>query len=241
MRHLKQGSCLLAVAALGVLVFTSAAHALTPQFLIGGKPVGALTAALGGFQVGGTGGLLVPALNLRINCTKFSVQEGKINSATDANGKLLFEECTALELGGAENEIGGCEIISSATDFRHHITSTGLILPIEFADGGFGVLVEKILSLVLFRSGLGCPLPLDNVAKGELCVRIDENDTVEPTLLMSKAIQEECPQRTTLEGGSGVGVKDKMLYGAQETFVDRTAKVFLTGTHAGMTFGVSLQ
>jgi len=238
MRYGKHGLCLLVTAAIGMTAFAATAQAVTPQFLIGGKSVGALIANLGGVQIGGTGGLLVPALNLRINCTKFSVQEGVINSGTHANGKLLFEECAAFTIA-PEEEIAECQIISSETDSRPHITSTGLILPAELENGSPGLLVEKIVSKVLF-TGEECFLPESNVAKGELCVKIDDNDTVEPTILMNQTIQGECSERSALEGGSGKGFKDKMLYGSQETFVDRTASLFLTGVHKGMTLGVSL-
>ena len=59
-----------------------------------------------------------------------------------------------------------------------HVTVKAKLLPIEFADGTYGALAENITSALNFLSGTGCPLPLKNVIKGEICIRIKSgNDT----------------------------------------------------------------
>jgi hypothetical protein len=243
MTHRKNGLGLLgllAVVALGVMAFASSAQALTPKYLVGKKAVvGTLNATVEGKQVG-RGTLLVSALNTEFNCEKFSVASGLLVTGTDATGQLLYEECTVLELLPPLEELP-CHIYVSAVDKRLHITATGLILPAELTNGEPAVLVEKINAKILME-GAECPLPLENIVKGELCLKIDNNDTVEPTVLSSVAIQAECKERPTLEAlTEGAGVKDKLLYGAQTGFVDGTAKVFLGGVHKGLTVGVSLQ
>ena len=249
MRKRKQGLSLLGilvVVALGVMAFASSAQALVPKFFVGGTLAATgLNAPVEGKQIG-TGTLLVKALNLEINCTGFKVTSGLLTSATHAEGSLLYEGCTALEMPaptGSLAEISTCELIVTEADKRHHVTAKGLILPAELTNGSPAVLVEKIEALVLFLKGVGCALPLENKVKGELCLKIVNNETVKPTVEASEAIQAECKERPTLESLSeGAGVKDLLLYGAQTSFVDGKAEVFLGGgaTHLGKTIGVLL-
>lgn len=244
MNHRKHGLGLLglmAVVALGVMAFASTAQAVETEFLVNGKL--ALAATLGGAQVG-TGTLLLPALKTEVNCTGFTVQEGKINTGLDANGKLLYEGCTALVLElPTKTELPGCQIIvnEASGDLKTHISATALILPVEFADGTYGILAEDIKALILFLKGKGCVLPLDNTVSGDLCFRIDGNNTAKPLILTNEKIQTECPERVALKGAQGAGVKDSLLYGAQTAFVDGTAHVFLLGEHNGQNLGVLLQ
>jgi hypothetical protein len=240
-RHRLRLFGLVAMVSLGVMAFTSSAQALTPKFLVGKKAVVAgLNATVEGKQIG-RDVLSVSALNTEFNCEKFSVASGLLVTGTDATGQLLYEECTVLELLPPLQELP-CHIYVSAVDKRLHITATGLILPAELTNGEPAVLVEKINAKILME-GAECPLPLENIVKGELCLKIDNNDTVEPTVLGNATIQGECKERPALESlGEGAGFKDKILYGAQTAVTTITAKVFLGGaSHKGLSLGVSLQ
>jgi len=236
---------LLATAALGVLAFAASAQALTPQFVYkntSGTEVAVLLATIAANQLG-TGTLSIPGLNVEINCTGFTVQAGsEINTATDAKGKLLYEGCTALEELAPLGELTGCELVSNHEgDNKHHITAEALILPTELNDGSYAILAEKIEAAVLTKPGLGCILPKTTKIVGELCIKIANNETTEVELISSRTIQGLCKERTTLEGTEGSGVKDKLLFGAQEAFVTASADVKLTGAHNGYSLGVLLK
>jgi hypothetical protein len=236
-----------AAAALLVAAFATVAQAtLIPQFLINKKALSFLQPSFSPIQLG-RGTLLIPSLDTEINCEKFTVYEGKINSGTDADTKLLYEECTTLEMPepiGKSKELSECEIIVSeaSKDFRHHITASALLLPTELTSGEPAILAEKINALILFLKGKECILPLEKTVKGELCLAIDNNDTVEPTVLANQVIQEkECKERPALEAtGEGAGFKDKLTYVGAPAFPDATARAFLTGEHKGLTLGTSL-
>ncbi len=270
MKYGKRSLCLLAATVLGLLASAPTAEAHEPQFLINGKPVGTLTATVTLVQVG-SGYLSIPGLNFELKCETLTTLEGVISTSTDAKGTISFTGCTTLsisKLGTAEQEIP-CEV-------GEPIKAEALLLPAELINGEPAVLAEKLKSLVqLFepKSELTkpCVLPEDNTVRGELCLKLDKSDTVEPTVLASQEIQGECKARFALEGlckdlekeylekegkdklckeltkeeaekaeKEGKAFLDKMLYGAQEIFVNRTVKISLTGAHAGLTFGVSL-
>jgi hypothetical protein len=252
---------LLVVAALGVMAFASSAQALTPGFLIAKKAVpSALKATVTGEQDEKTvGTLLIPALKLEVNCTKFTVQEGVIETGTDAKGKLLYEGCTILT--STKEEAAGCEVVTAdAGSELKHITATALILPAELKDGSPAILAEKIEAKVLTKQENGCVLPTTTVIKGEACFKITAatNDTTAPLIESNQTIQGECRPREALEGKELVGLTkaeiearealkpptaflDKLLFGTQEAFIDGKATLSLTGVHNGLTLGVSLQ
>jgi hypothetical protein len=249
MKHRKrQGVLLGLLAALSLLAFSASAQALTPQFVYkntGGTEVAVLLATVEAEQLG-RGTLSIPGLNAEINCEKFSVQAGsEVLTATDADAVLLYEECTALSITPTLVELAGCEVVTSANEELgggpHHITATALLLPAELTNGEPAVLAENINAKVIFHKELGCVLPILTTVKGELCLKIDSNETVKPELLSSETIQGECKERATLEGAEGAGFKDKLLYGTQPAFVTATAAVKLAGAHAGYTLGVLLK
>lgn len=240
MRYRRHGARLLgflAVAALGAMALAASAHAVTPEFLINKKAVGALKATFGAEQVG-RGSLLVLGLNYELNCDKLTVDEGVINSSTDAKIVLLYTECTTLSIStGAEI---ACEVVEP-------VKAEGLLLPTELTNGKPAVLAEAIKALVnMTKVGeltKECILPFDNIVKAELCLKVDSNNSAKPALLANQAIQGECKERKTLEAlGEEVessGVKDKLIYGSQESFLDGQVKMSLTGLHTGALLGVS--
>ena len=237
---------LLVVAALGIMAFASAAQALTPGYLIAGKKIELkagefLKGTVEGTQEG-VGTLLIPKLNLEVNCTGFKVLEGVIENNVDAKGKLLYEGCTIL-VSSTKEEASGCEVVTNdAGSALKHITASALILPTELNSGAFAVLAEKIEAVVLTKKENGCVLPTTTVVKGEACFKIAAgNDTTEPLVESNATIQTECVEKTALEGTTvGKGFKDSLLFGTQEAFIDGKAKLFLTGVHKGLTLGVSL-
>jgi len=245
MRHRKHEGArvgTLVVTVLGAMALASSAQAsdsASPDFYINGSAAN-LAAGFSGQQIG-VSSQLMPGLNSETVCNKFSVAEGNLNSTKDASFKFLYEECVAREIGGSLMPLPGCNILVSAADKRSHITISGLILPAELTDGSPALLVEKLVSLVLFESGKGCILPTDNVIKGEACGKIRNNHAVKLEVEFSQEIQGLCRLRLTLEGEEGsTGVKDKMLYGTQEVFLDANWSLNLTGAHSGLTLGVLL-
>ena len=263
----KYGAGLLAVALIGVMAFAASAQAikeLASNFFINNIPV-ALKVIIEAKQLG-RGTLLVPALNTEINCEKFQITNGFINNATDAEGSLLYEECTVLTITPELKE-QPCHIVVNHTgDKRLHITAKALLLPAELNDatGGPAVLAEKIEATVLMEEGTECTLPKTTKITGELCLKIGNkivekkevttNHTTEPILESSEAIQKSCNPRLTLEGtefsgteeerkkleAEGKGFLDKLLFGVNEAFVDGSADVFAGGVHAGFKLGVLL-
>jgi hypothetical protein len=247
---------LLVVAALGVMAFAASAQAVAPGFLINKKPVVGLKATAGAKQVG-TGSMLVAGLNFQLRCTAFTVDEGVVESNTLGKGVLLYTGCTTLSITKFPEEIH-CHV-------KEPIKAEGIFLPAELETPKAlkdlpAVLVEKIKALITLHlpaAKLGevpCVLPLDNTVTGEVCLKIDNNDTVEPLVLAGidptsgEAIT--CLHRPTLEAlteglnAKGEGFKDVLKYGAQTAVLDGTAHLFLTGEpplgHKGLTFGVSL-
>jgi len=231
----------LLISAVGLMAFAATAQAANPGYLIGGAPVGTLTATATGSQIG-DGYLLVAALNLELRCKKFSVQSGNIDSNTVGLGKLLYEECAPLEMTGL-GVFDDCEIPGG------HVSAEATLLPAEIlTTNAFALLAEKIKATILIHSPEEeCVLPESNTVKGELCLVIDDNNTTTPDVLASSTIQSTCKPRTTLEGlnnelptQTGSNFKDQLLYGAQTANVDGTATLSLTGAHAGKTLGVAL-
>jgi hypothetical protein len=230
----------------GALAIAASAQALTPQFVYknkAGTEVPVLLAKITAKQLGRRT-LSIPALNAEINCEKFSVQAGTtIETATDAVLVLLYEECTALSVTSLE-ELTGCEIVTpeheEAGGGPHHISASALLVPTELTNGEPAVLVEKLETKVVFHKELGCVLPILTTIKGEICMKVDRNETTEPELLSSESIQGECEERPTLEAATeGIGVKDKLLYGTQTGFFKIKADVsFALGEHEGYALGV---
>jgi hypothetical protein len=229
---------LLSVVVLGVLVFAGSAQGVTPLFNVGGST--ALQANITGTQEG-TGTLLVPNSNLSLQCPEFEVIESVLLSGgLIGHATILTKGCKAFEHKNPSVELP-CHVsdVAAGQPGLLHITGSGLVLPVEFADGGFGGLVEKLTVTVNFLSGTGCPLPLKNVVKGEVCVKVTSgNDTTKPLIKSSKTIQSECPE-VKLEG-TGAVAKDKLLFGANEAFVEAQGVLFAIGEHEGKTIGVLL-
>jgi len=140
-------------------------------------------------------------------------------------------------------ELFGCEIVVNYEGNKsHQITASAALLPAELTDGSPAVLAEKIEATVLTTPELGCILPKTTKLKGEICFKVDNNETIEPELLASQTLQGKCKERSTLESSSeGTGVKDKLLFGTQEAFVTGKADIKLIGAPNGYSLGVLLK
>jgi hypothetical protein len=220
---------LLAVTALVVMAFASSAQAVeVPKFFVGGTLAPANTIIEGKQETRGT--LLVGALNLEINCEKGRVTSGKILTAVLADAAVLFEECTALEFKSplAELPCHVSDVHTGNAGLLHVTVLEKTAVPIEFDKSAtdYGILFQNISVFVNFLSGTGCPLPLKSEVHGAVCALIDNNESVEPTLLFSEAIQK-------LEG-----CEDTLQYGVNTAFIDASAKVWVFGK--GSTLGVLL-
>jgi hypothetical protein len=248
MKHRKrQGVLLGLLAALSLLAFSASAQALTPKFVYknkAGTEVAFLLAKITAKQLG-RGTLSIPGLNAEINCEKLTTSSGAVETAIHIEINILWEECTALSISPLV-ELEGCEVVTPEHETTggtpHHITIKILIGATELNNGEPALLGQKIESKIVFRKEVGCVLPVLTTLKGEVCLKVDKNDTVEPELLASQTIQGECRERTALEGAiEGAGFKDKLLYGAQEMFLTAKADLRLIGEHEGFKLGVFLK
>jgi hypothetical protein len=221
---------LLALTALVVMAFASSAQALVPKFFVGSTLAPTTGTTIEGKQIG-RGTLLIAGLNVEINCEESSeVKKAKILNPEKADAEVLFKECTVLEHLPplAELPCHVSDVHTGNPSLLHVTVLEKSAKPIEF-DGSstdLGVLFEGISVFINFLSGTGCPLPLKTEVKGAVCALIDNNETVEPTLLFSQAIQKLA------------GCEDKLLFGAQESFIVGSAKIFVPGK--GSTLGVLL-
>ena len=236
---------LVALIALGVVVFASSAMAVTPQFTVNGVPsTAALDVKFEGTQTTRST-LSMPNLNIEINCEKGKMIGGLIASPTDAKvEKILLEDCTLLEFKAPLAEISICHVsdVHTGNPSVLHITVLNpLLLPVEFASGDYGILAEKISAFINFLSGTGCTLPLKTELNGEICFLITPatNDAVEPVVTSSETIQSSCPEVPLVEGGAKL--KDTLRFGFQPAFFTGSFKLKLLAPHNGLTLGVLLQ
>lgn len=245
MSYRKRGGGLLGLPVfvmLGAMAFAGSAQGVTPKFNVAG-------ATAGEFEVAGVIDeppvtlLLVPASNLSLRCNEFEVLEGKVLAGGEvAHFKLLFKSCAAFEHKGAGELPCHVSDVAGGDAFKLHVTTSASLLPVEISAGVYGILIEKIATTINFLSGTGCPLPLKNVVKGEVCFRITSgNDTTSPLIRSSKTIQGECPE-VKLEGIPAEPiVKDKLLFGSNETFIEGAAVLAGKGAvAAGKPIGVLL-
>jgi hypothetical protein len=229
---------LLVVAVLGVMAFAGSAQGVAPKFNVAGATAGDFEVT--GVQEGQNWALLVPNSNLSLTCTEFEVLEGLVlTGGLVAHFKLLHKGCKAVEHKNAGELPCHVSDVAGGDATKLHVTANFLALPLEFADGKYGILVEKISAQINFLSGTGCPLPLKTVFTGEVCFKITSgNDTASPLIQSNQTIQGECPA-VALEGTGSVA-KDTLKFGANEAFVVGAAILSGKALAAGKTIGVLL-
>lgn len=241
-KHWLKATAFSILASLGLIAFTAAAaQAQNPNPLT--DPV--ITNTPGFFTINSADALLatftgaseapaiilVPGRNLEIECDAVDVQEGHIQSKTQALAKFLFLKCIPYNLGG-EVPIAGCHIIPDLT-----ITMLATILPIlhgtKDAKGEYTELKNYLLlepdnalqfGSVLFKSGLGCGLTLHNPLKGSVVAEVKELEAVQHLIKFNSEIQ--------------LLVGDKLQFGTFTAYIDLNAKLELTNTHFGKTLGI---
>jgi hypothetical protein len=213
------------LSAFGMMAFAGGAQA---QELPGASSAGtflinlgsALLATVTGKQLG-TGFLLVAARDLKIECSSFDIEEGKINTSTDAQGKVVFLGCISKNHAGVT--LADCQLKELET-----IRASALILPI--LHGGLTyVLFEPIPPATIFatpsyKAGTPCTLPLNNPVTGAVTALVKTLDAVVQPLLFSEAIQ-------LLTG-------DKLAFGGFPAYINAEADVELTAPHAGQKLGI---
>jgi hypothetical protein len=236
------------VAALGLMAFMAVA-AQAENLEDGGKAgkflVNKAAPTVGTtFQVSqiGTGTLLVPT-RVDILCTGGTVT-GEFKSSTEALGSAEFTGCTAW---------------SPVSTFPHVTKLPCTVSTKKEGAGGKAetVIVEKAIALsklhnsepyvlleedgaaftTIFFEGKECGLPKENIVTGSVVGKVDNNDTVNPTVLLSKAIQELFQVVTEVEGKKVIK-GDQLKFGALQAFIDAEGTATGTGANAGKTLGV---
>ncbi|HWN08232.1 MAG TPA: hypothetical protein VNO50_02990 [Pyrinomonadaceae bacterium] len=181
----------------------------------------ALLATFIGEQLG-KGYLLVQARDLKIECTGFDLTNGKINSSTDASAEAIFLGCVLLTHAGLPLE--GCEFKELGI-----IKSSYLVLPI--LHGGVNYLLFEPLTgtnftVISFKAGQGCILPLNNPKTGSIVAKVGALDAVVQTITFGEAIQ--------------LLVGDVVKYGAlnNTAYLTGTVHISLLGSHFGQKLGI---
>jgi hypothetical protein len=221
-------------AALGLMVFTAVA-AQAEELSDGGKAAKFLVGKSAALAVGksfeatqvGTGTLLVPG-RVDILCTSGSTK-GTVNSETDGTGTATFSGCTAWQ---PVTVLGASHVSKISCTVKEPIVAEGLALPKKHEGASYILLEPKEGSAftTVFLEGPECPLTKENKVTGSGVGQIDNNDTVEPTLLFSHTIQ-----KLFQVGAAG----DHLKFGAFEAYVDGEGKgKVITASHVGQTVGV---
>ncbi len=223
-------------ACLGLMAFTAVA-AQAENLSDGGKAAKFLVEKNAALSVGktfeanqiGTGTLLVPG-RVDILCTK-GIITGKVNSETDASGTASFTGCTTWQ---PVTVLGASHTIKTPCTVKEPIVGEGLALPKKHEGASYILLEPKegsALFTTIFFEGPECPLTKENKVTGSAVGLIDNNDTVEPTLLFNHTIQKLFQTSATLG--------DHLKFGAFEAYVDGEGKgKGTTASHIGLTVGV---
>ena len=230
MRHRKHGYgllfvSLLAISGLGAFGVTVADAALPGESTPGKYKILGLDTLVGVETFGGAqegaGILLVAKLGIDLKCAAGDVTIGNFRgNPEEALVSVLFLGCKVFEHKTAK-EITGCKIPGEM------LTATAIFFP-ELHGGELFVLGEPdgsaAFTTVTFEKGKECVLTLNNEIKGTVTAQAPAGEVVEPLVTFSEAIQK-------LTG-------DKLLFGANEAFVNGSGQVHLTGVHVNCKFGV---
>jgi hypothetical protein len=223
MRSAKHGMKAFGLAMLTVVgmmvVGTGGAQGQLGQYLV--NLGSALLATFQGWQVGG-GLLTVKARDLKLECAALSVSEGKINSSTDASGKVEFTGCVSYSLSTGV-KLADCQLKTLET-----ITASFLALPSLVSPETY-VLFESIppatvFATISYKSGTACTLPLNNPVTGSVVMRI-------PFLDLYAQTGEFHPKNQELTG-------DKLSFGGFTAFLQGSVWTELLGTHFGQKIGI---
>lgn len=197
------------LAAGGLLSFM--ASGAQGEFLILGAP--ALLATLTG-SIDTLSVLLVPALNIEIDCTDVDIIKGEFTSATEGSGEVLYLNCVYRIIDSLPTKPGiGCTIKTGGVvgdlTASYKLKSIGpLLVKAEGAGaGGRIVLVESEK----------CTIPNLVEVRGSAELKLSSDSAI-------KQLVVEVPLGT-------------LKYGANPAFLDGSAWVELSGAHAKCTWG----
>jgi len=182
------------------------------------------------------GVLLVPGLNISILCSA-AHGDGRFLSDTQALVFLEFLECLTFVLSTGEH-LASCII----DDPENALNDDRIVLAFAV---GLPKLHEKelfilfdgdgssVLSTIHYLKETGCPLPLSPEIKGSPVGLLSEETAVVHLITFNQEIQKlfQVKNGAVIEG-------DRILYGAQEAFIDANATIELTEMHIGCKFTV---
>jgi hypothetical protein len=191
-------------------------------FLISLAPVPAgLNATVVATQIG-IGSILVAGRSLEIRCAKLELIGAKINTTDDASGEVKFTGCKSFD-HKTLTELTTCLLKELET-----IKATALVLPILHNGEPFLLFEPQVagtpFTIVKYKAGIGCVLPLENPVTGSVSALVELLDAVRQLILFSTGIQ-------LLTG-------DKLAFGGFPSYITALDKFELSGPHAGQKLGI---
>ncbi len=220
------------LAALALMAITApGASATAGKFLVGG--VTNLNASATG-EIDTLGVLDVPAINLEIDCTAFTVENGTILAeAGIGHAKLLYKSCLAYGTSPSLSLLSGCEIYPTAADRtagtnKGDITAEALLLVLLHTGASGSKTVVKaepkegseLFSKVFFKN---CPSGASADIKGAV------------TLLFNTTGDQV---RHLVQEATGSFKLDQLLYGANNANILGSVWVELLAPHNGTSWGI---
>jgi hypothetical protein len=202
------GLCSLAV--LGLMALTAATAQAKGEFAILGAAIKSTETIKGAAE--GKPAFLVPSLGLEIVCEGATV-EGTIETAGHGEQTLKFSNCTAPP---------------TPTCIVEPIVAKFLTLVLEHAGEKWLLFTpptgSKAFTIIKFKSGTGCPLPLTNELTGSFIALIGTES--------SKQLLEFKSDKATQELFG-----TKYSFGVQPAFLDMSVIWELSGKNAGCKWG----
>ncbi len=240
------------VAALGLMAFMAVGAQAEETLEDGGKAgkflvnkAAPTTGATSTFEVnqvaGTTGTLLVPG-RVDILCTGGKVT-GEFKSSTEALGSAKFTGCTAwspVTTFPHATQIKTCTVSTKkegAGGEKEVVVVEKAIALSKLHNGEPYILLEEdgAAFTTIFFEGKECSLTPENKVTGSVVGKIDGNDTVNPTVLLSQAIQKlfqiENKETKVIKG-------DQLKFGTFQAYIDAEGIATGTGVNASKTLGV---
>ena len=210
------------MAAMGLMAFTAvSAQAVTWD--IGGAEIKANETATGKLKAGQTALLLVPAQNLVIHCTGFTVNEGTIRTDNTAHAKLTYTGCTS--------KVKGVESPACVPDI---LPVSAKILPILHSSKVY-LLAEPLTAgsnfTVIHMNEDTCALPPLPAVTGSVVFECEDAGT---------GLQKDCKEPAILQlvrpAPPALFTGDTLKYGLNAAEIHGKAELSLTGGGLGKTF-----
>jgi hypothetical protein len=220
------------LAALSLMAIGAAGAQANGAFLVGGAniPAGLVVNATG--EVDLLGVLLVPDLNIEIDCKKFKVKSGTLLTGGVGHAELLYEECEEYGTKPSLVLLTECEIYESKMDEELHlnqgnILAKGLLLVVlhKEADGKEIALVEAT----------GAPFALIFLPG---CNGV-EHATVNGSVLFERHLGGDQVKHLVREVAASLRLSALLAFGTHDAFLDGAVWVSLTGAeHLNKAWGI---